>query len=305
MKVSVIVPTYNAENYLPSLLENLKQQSILFELIIIDSSSTDNTVNIAKKYTKNIITISKLEFDHGGTRTKAAKTATGDIIIYLTQDALPQNEKTLETIVNAFTTPNIAAIYGRQIPYPETSLFGKHLRYFNYGKYSYTRCLHDKKIYGIKTAFLSDSFAAYKKDALEKIGWFKNDLIVGEDSCAGAKLLLENYTLAYCAEANVYHSHSYSPLGDFKRYFDIGVFHQREHWILDEFGKAKGEGKKYVFSEFNYLIRKKAYLSLPEFLLRNLLKYLGYSCGYNYTIFPQKLVPYLSMHNPWWEKERS
>ena len=78
-------------------------------------------------------------------------------------------------------------------------------------------------------------------------------------------MILQNYALAYVADATVYHSHSYTILQEFKRYFDIGVFHKRESWILKEFGKAEGEGGKYVKSEFTYLLNKKAYLKIPEF----------------------------------------
>ena len=71
-------------------------------------------------------------FDHGGTRTKAVKIASGDVIVFLTQDALPCDNDTLETILKMFDDPSVGAAYGRQIPYEESSLFGKHLRYFNY-----------------------------------------------------------------------------------------------------------------------------------------------------------------------------
>ena len=301
MQISVIIPTYNAECSLPQLLESLKNQSISFELIIIDSSSTDNTLKIAQQYTQNILTIPTDEFDHGGTRTKAGKVATGEIIVFLTQDALPYDKHTLKTLVDSFANTSLGAVYGKQLPYAQSNLFGKHLRQFNYTDTSYTRSLADKEVYGIKTAFLSDSFAAYKRSALEKIDWFKNGLIVGEDSYAGARLILEGYALAYNDKAKVYHSHSYTCKQEFKRYFDIGVFHKKEQWILDTFGKAEGEGMKYIKSEFNYLLENHAYLLIPEFFIRNALKYVGYKLGRHYQYIPQRLFPILSMHKNWWK----
>jgi len=302
MKVSVIIPTYNGEEYLLKLLERLKNQTVSFELIIIDSSSSDNTVTIAREYTDNIIIIPTSEFDHGGTRTKAAKVATGEIIVFLTQDALPYDNYAIEKMLEPFENPKVGAAYGRQIPYDETTLFGKHLRDLNYTDTSYVRTLKDKELYGIKTAFLSDSFAAYRKSTLEKIGYFKDALIVGEDSYAGAKIILHKYALAYCSEAQVYHSHSYTVIEEFKRYFDIGVFHKREDWILKEFGKAEGEGGRYVRSEFNYLLKQHAYHRIPEFFIRNGIKYLGYKLGYHYQGLPSFLIQRFSMHRLWWEK---
>ena len=302
MNTSVIIPTYHAEKYLPELLEKLKNQTMSFELIIIDSSSADNTVTIARDYTENILIIPKIEFDHGGTRTKAVKAASGDIIVFLTQDTLPYDIQAIEKILEPFEDLNVGAAYGRQIPYEDTSLFGKHLRNFNYTDTSYIRILKDKEQYGIKTAFLSDSFAAYRKSVLKKIGYFKDGLIVGEDSYAGAKIILNDYALAYCSEAKVYHSHTYTIIEEFKRYFDIGVFHKRESWILETFGKAEGEGGKYVRSEFNYLLGKHAYYRIPEFFIRNGMKYLGYKLGQNYKHLPLSLVKKLSMHHLWWDK---
>jgi len=302
MKISLIIPTYNAEAYLPKLLQKLEEQSVTFELIIIDSASSDHTVKIAEEHADKIIIIPTSEFDHGGTRTKAAKAAKGEILVFLTQDALPCSNDTIERITEVFKEQKVGAAYGRQIPYEDASLFGKHLRLFNYQKSSYLRSYDDKASYGIKTAFLSDSFAAYRKEVLEQIGWFKDGLIVGEDSYAGAKTLLEGYMLAYCAEAAVYHSHSYTLVEEFKRYFDIGVFHQKEQWILEHFGKAEGEGGKYVRSELHYLWNAHGYLRLPEFLIRNALKYIGYKLGQNYHYFPLAFIQKISMHPRWWNR---
>jgi rhamnosyltransferase len=303
IKTSVIIPTYNAEQYLPKLLEKLKAQTAAFELIIIDSSSSDKTLEIAQRYTDHIITIPQSEFDHGGTRTKAAKSASGEVIVFLTQDALPIDNNTIEKIVALFSTPEIGAAYGRQVPYPDTSIFGKHLRSFNYPETSHIRRYQDREKYGIKTIFLSDSFAAYRRKALEKIGWIKDGLISSEDSYAGAKMLLAGYTLAYAADAQVFHSHSYTLLQEFKRYFDIGVFYNTQSWILETFGTAEGEGGKYIKSELRFLFRHRAHLRLPEFFARNAMKYLGYKLGQNYHRLPENLITKLSMHPSWWAKQ--
>lgn len=298
--ISIIIPTYNALKFLKKSLEALNKQTIKYEeIIVIDSSSTDNTVEVAKSFGAKVLTIPKEDFGHGATRTLAGKTAVGDILVYLTQDALLYDEKTLENIVKILENKKVGVAYGRQIPYPDTNLFGKHLRYFNYPDESYLRKYEDKKKYGIKTAFLSNSFAAYRKKVLEEIGWFKNNLILSEDTYAGAKILKAGYKIAYVSEAKVYHSHSYTGWQEFKRYFDIGVFHKCENWILKEFGRPEGEGVRYIKSELRFLLNNKAYQLLPEFLIRNILKYIGYKLGYNYNKIPLKLRKKLSMHSFW------
>jgi len=301
--VSIIIPTFNAEIYLEKLLDKLRIQSLKeYELIVIDSSSDDETVGIASKYTENVIVIPQKEFDHGGTRTKAAQMAKGEVIVFLTQDALPCNQHTIKNIVKIFNGSKIGAAYGKQVSYEETNLFGKHLREFNYTDEAYVRDASDVKRFGLKTAFLSDSFAAYRKSSLKAIGWFKDGLILGEDTYAGAKMILDGYSLAYVPDAKVYHSHSYTVLQEFKRYFDIGVFHQTEAWILRSFGKVEGEGMRYVKSEFNYLLAHNAWGEIPEFFVRNAMKYLGYKLGKNYKRCPRWLLVKLSMHYRWWSK---
>jgi rhamnosyltransferase len=301
--VSIVIPTYNAQTYIKKLIDSiLNQVAYIDSIIVIDSMSTDNTSRICEPLDCKIYTFPQKEFDHGGTRSKARTLCDSDIIVYLTQDALPLNSIAIEKLIAVFQDEKIGAAYGRQVPYEGTNLFGKHLRQFNYGNESYIRGVGDKEQYGIKTAFLSNSFAAYRRSAMDKIGWFKDGLILGEDTYAGARLLQESYKLSYVADAQVYHSHSYTVQEEFKRYFDIGVFHQMESWILDEFGKPEGEGLRYIKSELLYLLQCKAYYLFPEFIIRNLSKYIGYKLGRYYSSFPKSVVRAFSMHNKWWIK---
>ncbi len=307
MNISVIIPTYNASKYLTSLLDKLCSQSIYphMEIIVVDSSSTDETVSIAQKFDIKVFIIPKEEFDHGGTRSKIGKLSSGEILVYLTQDALPYDNFTIEKLIKPFyKNPKIGAAFGRQIPYNYATPFAKHLRLFNYPSYSYIREFKDKDIYGSRVAFCSNSFAAYRRSALENIGWFKEKLIVSEDSYAVAKMLLNGYKVAYIAEAVVYHSHNYTLLQEFKRYFDIGVFHRNEKWIIDTFGKVTDQGKRYILSEIKFLLKNNYYHLLPEFITRTILKYLGYNLGYHYLLLPQIVVKKLSLQKKWWVKNK-
>ena len=300
MNLSVIVPTYNAKDLLAELFSRLRSQSVDFELVIIDSSSTDGTAELAKEAADTFLSIPKHTFDHGGTRAIAAKAAKGELLLFLTQDALPENDHTLENLLQAFDDPVVGAVFGRQLPYESTSLFGKHLRYFNYPENSYTRTFSDKAHYGLKTVFFSDSFSAYRRSVLAEVGWFKDGLIVGEDMYVIAKIVIAGYKVAYRADAVVFHAHSYSVWEDFRRYFDTGVFHTSEPWLIDTFGKAEGEGMRYIKSELHFLLEQDAYGKVPEFIIRNGLKYLGYTIGKRYQKLPKSIAQMLSMHPSWW-----
>lgn len=300
---SIIIPTYNAERQIQTLCEALRSQTVTSEIIVVDSSSDDRTVEIAESFGAKVLAVRTLDFDHGGTRTLAGKAAKGDILIYMTQDALPYNRQSIENITRIFQEEHmIAAAFGRQLPYPEATAFGAHLRLFNYPETPYLRTLNDKGKYGIKTPFLSNSFAAYRRSSLDEIFWFKERLILGEDTYAGAKLLLAGYKIAYVPDAMVYHSHNYSVLQELRRYFDIGVFHKSEQWIIKEFGKAEGEGARYIRSAFAFLRKNRKYSLTPEFIVRIILKYIGYTLGQHYDTLPESIIRRLSSHNYFWDK---
>lgn len=298
--VSVIIPTFNAQSAIKEQLRKISSQTVRAEIIVIDSSSNDSTADIARSLCPNVVSIPKSDFDHGGTRTNAARLASGELLVFLSQDAMPANSHSLENLIRPFRENlRVGASYGRQLPRHNASCFASHLRLFNYPEKSCVRGVEEKKYYGIKTPFISNSFAAYRREALEKTGWFGKNLIMGEDVCAGARLLIAGYRIAYASGALVYHSHDYTPWQEFRRHFDIGVFHRSESWILDAFGKAAGEGRKYIVSELAYIIRHKKYRLIPEFFIRNGLKYTGYRLGWHYRRLPRRLRVAFSMHREW------
>jgi rhamnosyltransferase len=103
------------------------------------------------------------------------------------------------------------------------------------------------------------------------------------------------------AEATVFHSHDYSVLEEFRRHFDIGVFYQRAHWIKEAFGRAEGEGKEFVLSEFRYLLSNASHL-IPSAMLRTVMKYVGYRLGAAEALLPLWLKYFLSMHKGYWAR---
>lgn len=122
---------------------------------------------------------------------------------------------------------------------------------------------------------------------------------MGEDVCATARILLRGWKIYYNADACVFHSHNYSLVEDFKRYFDIGVFHSREKWLRQNFGKADSEGIKYLISEIKY-ITKKNILLIPLSFCRILAKWIGYKLGLSEKWIPKEVKKLISMHRFYW-----
>jgi rhamnosyltransferase len=155
--------------------------------------------------------------------------------------------------------------------------------------------------YGIKTAFLSNSFAAYRVSALKEVGGFPAHVILAEDMIVAAKMLQAGYQVAYAADACVYHSHDYTPWQEFKRYFDIGVLHAKEFWLLETFGAPTGEGKRFVLSEWRYLLKHALWL-LPLSVINTGMKWCGYQMGRHEAYLPEWAKVKLSMYKGYWQK---
>lgn len=306
ISVSVIIPTRNGAATLPEVLAMLSRQTVSFlEILVVDSSSEDDSVAIAKRSGADITVIDQLEFDHGGTRSMMAQKARGDILVFLTQDAIPAETEAVEKLIAPLLSDeDIVVSYGRQLPSKGASPFATHLRLFNYPEKSEVRTLADRERIGLKAAFVSNSFAAYQKHTLAEVGLFRNGLIFGEDTCSVGSLLLKGGQIAYVADAAVYHSHNYTWLEEFRRSFDIGVLHSSEKWLIDTYGRAEGHGLQYLRSELSFIKRLGKLHLLPAYVIRNGLKFLGYQLGRYFTILPISIVPYLSMHKKWWSRKR-
>lgn len=303
MRLSIIIPTYNPGESIKDIYKVLYPytESPNSEVIIIDSSSTDGSIDFLRDKNIKIINIPKIEFNHGGTRNKAAQIAKGEILVYLTQDAIPVNSQSIEEIIKPLTkNKNIGMAYGRQLPHANADFFGAFARKFNYPDKSLIKTIDDKRKLGIKTVFVSNSFAAYKKECLMAIGGFPQDTILSEDTYVAAKMLKRGWAIAYVAEAQVYHSHNYTIMEEFKRYFDIGVFYGREKWILEEFAQAEGEGMKFALEQFQTIIKEKKFYLIPSFFLRTISKYAGYKLGIHEKKLPLILKKKISMNKQYW-----
>jgi len=300
--VHVIVPTLNAAADWPQFAAALTACIEPRQVLIIDSDSTDGTRSLALSSGFQVCSIRRSDFNHGATRQIAADMLVdASILVYLTQDVMLFSPEALTYLVGAFTDPRIAVAYGRQLPRRGAGAIEAHARLFNYPQHSTVRETGDRGQFGFKTIFVSNSFAAYRRSALMEVGGFPADTIFGEDTITAAKLLLAGYKIAYVAKAEVYHSHPYTRVQEFKRYFDVGVLHNRESWLLESFGGADDEGRRFVVSELKYLVREDA-LKIPDAMLRTALKYLGYRCGKAETKLPLSIKRRISMNGRYWSR---
>ncbi|HEY0666333.1 MAG TPA: glycosyltransferase family 2 protein [Gallionella sp.] len=300
-RVALCVPTLNAGATWNGWLSAWSAQSVRPPALVIDSGSTDATPSLAAAAGLQVHSIPRASFNHGGTRQMAAgMLADAEFVVYLTQDAILASPHSISNLLVAFDDPEVGAVCGRQLPHRDAGPIAAHARHFNYPESSAIRSAADIPALGIKTAYLSNSFAAYRKSALTAVGGFPQDVIFGEDMCVAARMLLSGWKLAYRADAAVHHSHDYRMTQEFRRYFDIGVMHAREPWLLRRFGKPEGEGARFVISETAWLLRRAPQL-LPSAWLRTLLKLAGYRLGKAESALPLWLKRRLGMYQGYWK----
>lgn len=283
MNYGLIIPTLNAGTQFRTLLEQIAAQSLPTRKLIVDSESTDDTARLAEKFGVEVLTIPRKTFNHGATRQFALETllerAPLDVIIFLTQDVLLHDTESLKTLVKIFgEDKSVGLSYGRQLPHVNATAEAKFLRAFNYPATSQLRSFDDRKIFGIKTAFASNSFAAYRISVLKAVGGFPSHVPLSEDMFVAAKMLLDGWKIFYAAEAQVYHSHNYTAAQEFRRYVQIGKFHAQEPWIRETFGSAEGAGKKFVLMKLAALAKKNP-VDCVGAIFRDAAKFFGYRLG--------------------------
>jgi len=305
--VSVIIPVYRGEEYLPRMLASIRRQSLeCDELWLVVTDSTSEIETLARSAGALHLPVERADFDHAGTRSKAAERATGEVLVFLTQDVLPTYDTTLETLVDSLLADDrIGAAYGRQIPDAGARPVAKVKRLFNYPDESVTKTADDRARFGLRTPFISNAFATYRRSALEAIGGFGRRELICEDVCAGAALLTEGWSIHYEADAVVHHTHHFSLGQEFRRYFDIGVAHHRNRWILDRFGGSDREGLRYLGVGIEHLGSHGEWFKIPGFILRGFTGRLAYLLGRSHGRFPRSWCRWMSSFPDWWDRSET
>ena len=301
MNYSIVVPTLNGgDSWKRAAAAISSQRPEPNRVLVIDSGSVDQTAAVAVRHGFDVLKIESRTFDHGGTRQMGVgQLKGGDIVVFLTQDAILLESNSIARLLEVFGDARVGAAYGRQIAGRDASVFETHAREFNYPQQSAMKSRQSIPDLGIKAAFCSNSFAAYRLSALKEVGGFSAKTLFAEDMLVAAKMILAGHCIAYQADATCEHWHNYTISQEFSRAFDIGVFHRRESWILEQFGKAQGEGARLIKTGLRKIISTSPN-ELPTALMKYLVKVLGYTAGRMESILPLALKSRLSMNRAYW-----
>ena len=303
IKVDVIIPTYHPGRGFSALLDRLMKQTMpVHRIIVMNTEEAFWKKESEEKYpVLEVHHLKKTDFDHGRTRAQAAEISEADVMIFMTQDAMPADKELVKRLVCALTQDDkIAAAYARQLPNADCSFVERYTRSFNYPETSVVKTKDDLPVYGIKTFFCSNVCAAYRRDIYLEMGGFVKRAIFNEDMIYAGRLIQEGYGIAYAADAKVIHSHNYSCMQQFHRNFDLGVS-QAEHPEIFEGVPSEGEGVKLVKKTISYLFRKGKIWLIPGVVLQSGCKYAGYLAGKKYRKLPRKMILWCTMNREYWK----
>jgi len=294
IKSSILILTKNAGSEFEKTLKMIFSQKYdeEYEVIMIDSGSKDDTLTIAKNYQTKIYEIPPEEFGHAKTRNFVANLSKGDYLVFITQDAVPFNNRWLENLTKPLSNPKIAGVYGRQTPKGNANPMEKFFLSQFYPKKREIK--YTNKNTNEKNIFFSNVNSAIRKDIWKKHK-FSNDLIMSEDQEWAKRILSQRYKLVYEPKASVFHSHNYSLKTVFQRYFDSGASLQEFASKEYESSKFLSEGVRYFKDEIKFLY--KGYKKwIPYAILYDFCKFSGMLLGKKEKYIPIVIKKRLSLY---------
>jgi rhamnosyltransferase len=223
IEASILIPTKNAGPEFDMCLGAVFGQKNVgpLEVIVVDSGSTDETLEIARKYAVRIERIPPEEFHHARTRNFAAGLAAGRFLVCLSQDAIPASDSWLATLVGNFEDPAVGGVYGRHIPKLGSSLERQHTLDTIYGEERIVKESTNRESLGYRYYHFSDANSAIRRDVWQATG-FPDRFKVFEDVGIAKRILDGGWKIVYEPRASVHHSHYHTTTELLKRYFDIG-----------------------------------------------------------------------------------
>src|SRR5947209_2510284 len=251
VECSISILTKNEEHNIARCLEAVYSQKGVgaFEVVLVDSGSTDATVEIARAFPVRIEQIPAESFHYARTRNFAAGLGTGRILINLAGDAVPASKSWLQKMLANFEDTGVGAVYGRQLPKPGSTIERQDTFETVYGDRKIVKDPRYRNVMGYRFYHFSDVNAAIRRNVWETTP-FPEDLKTFEDLGIAKKILEGGWKIVYEPAAAVYHSHDYTAVQLLKRYFDIGYTLRRlEIW------DAPGTRSSLV-RDFHCLVRK-------------------------------------------------
>jgi rhamnosyltransferase len=299
-EVTVVVPTLNAAPFLGRLLSSVFSQKNVDvnEVVVVDSMSTDDTCGIARGFDRARV-VPIRNFSHGRARNFGVSEASAEFVAFLSQDAVPADERWLEQLLAPFQRESVAATYSRQIPLPEANPMEKFFlkTRFPAGQPVYRRKEGDEAL-TLEKVFFSNVSSAFRRSVLIQHP-FDEEIIMSEDQQVSRDVMDAGFETVYQPASVVMHSHNYTMTGAFRRYFD-SVYSLQKLFAGHSLKTSVTMGASYFFAELRYMCRN--YPSwLPRWGVYNLFKIGGSLAAHAADYMPVRMARFCSQHSYYWE----
>ncbi len=302
-EISVILLTKNAGDGFGAVLDALFACRSIdrAEVVLIDSGSTDGTLETARSFPVSIHTIPPEEFGHGRTRNLGASLARGKVLVFLVQDAEPADEGFLDSLLGPLARdPQLAATYARQVPRPDASPVEAELVRHTYPPRPSVRRLEGKGDRPtIGAVFFSNVASAIRRDLWRRFP-FDETLIMSEDQEWAGRVLRAGHRIAYCPDAVVVHSHGYPLSKVLRRNFDsghslVGIVHDRPAGMV-------AYELRFLGAATAGLVRRGRPLWIVWLLFHETARATGFFLGRHAGLLPARWRRALSLHRSYWDK---
>lgn len=228
MRVSLVIPTWNAGPLLERVLAAVDRQPGADDLerLAVDSGSRDDTVAILERHGFSVHHVDQRDFDHGATRDLAIERTHGEVIVLLTQDAIPADREWLPRLLECYEDPAVGAAYCRQIPRPDCNpLIARRISEWTAGRTEpvvqriegleeYERL---EPLERLRRCAFDNVAGSVRRRVWEPIRFGRRPF--GEDVAFGKRVVLAGHTIVYQPRSAVVHSHDRTPLAEGKRIF--------------------------------------------------------------------------------------
>lgn len=234
MDVSIVIRTKNEAKFIEETLNKIEEQDFSgnYEIIVVDSGSTDSTLDIVKKYNVRLLQVPQNEFTYGRSLNIGAGNAKGEFIVNLSAHALPRDKKWLTNLIKGFEDHNVAGVYGRQLSIGHVNPYEALLNEIFFGRNKVNFNLKDKK--RRKKIHFTNSNAAVRKDVWQGFK-FNERVPYGEDMLWQSEVIKAGFCIVYTPDAAVYHTHRLSISSVYKNSvncaFSLALIDQKRQWI--------------------------------------------------------------------------
>ena len=305
--ISVVIPVRNGGEDLRRCLEGIDAQTVdeEVEVVVMDSSSTDGSVELARELDARVEVIPVSEFNHGGTRNRGAELARGETLVFTSQDAYPADERWLARLCAPLADERVGGVYGRQVPHQDARPPERYFLDFLYGAEPRVQEAAGREQLSMETTLFSNVTSAIPKRVWEQFP-FATDMVMTEDQEWAARVLLGGYRLVYEPGAVVHHSHPYTIRAAFKRFFDSGASAERAFMPAGGNSAAvvRRAAARYGRGELGWLWRTGQRRWIPYTAVYELAKFAGLQLGARHRLLPTALKRRLSNQPAYWDAPR-